>query len=344
MATSTITNTVKDPAGNNLPGVRVVARIHPHPAFRTVAGSEIAPVVEAVTDSNGQWSLALERTADITPSNTYYEIIEYTPDQRLRHLIQVGSSDQSLFAALITVPPAGDLTAYLTQAAGDARYQALGALGGTAQDVAAAASNGSSSSAARADHVHKLPNGLIVPAMHATGYRPTYAGTAAPSSPAEGDLWVHKTEKRLYLYDGAASQRVGHYAIDGRTGVSVSRVANQAIGNGTEVLVSWDTEVSDSDAMFAPTSAVITCKVPGTYGYDSRYLWSAAPSPGNHGVRVNGTQVYGITPAMYSGVNATGLQGFLALALDDTVEFVVVQNSGSSKNLTGICRLVYLGR
>ena len=163
MATSAITNTLTDALGTALAGIRVVARLIPTPAFRTATAVEISPLTETETDASGNWSLALEETAGITPANSRYEIIEYVPGEPLIHQIQVGASNQSLYAALVAPPPAVTAATYLTQAIGDARYQELGALGGTAVDVDhSAASNGVSLAAARADHKHALANQVEV--------------------------------------------------------------------------------------------------------------------------------------------------------------------------------------
>lgn len=105
MSTTAITNTIKDPGGTALSGVRVVARLLPTPAFRTADGSEVSPEKETTTNGSGAWSLSLERTADITPSNSRYQITEYLPTGPRTHLIQVGSSTQTLYAALLTTPP-----------------------------------------------------------------------------------------------------------------------------------------------------------------------------------------------------------------------------------------------
>ena len=232
MSTSTISSTITDATGDPVVGARIVCRLVPAPAFRTSDGSEIDPVVETVTDSSGNWSLVLEETASISPSNTNYEVVEYLPSGPRKHTIQVGASDQSLFAALVTPPPAADGNTYLTQASADARYQQVGALGGAAADVAAAASNGVSASAARSDHVHKVPNGLITQAMLAASYRATFSGASAPSSPSEGDLWYETDTERLWAFDGTNWRLYGPPA-----GIRVS--ASRTSGDVTINSTSW---------------------------------------------------------------------------------------------------------
>lgn len=202
MATSTITGTITDPAGTDLANVRVVCRLLPRPCFETATGVELAPVVETVTNASGVYTLTLVRTVDITPSNSYYEITEYIPDRYggpVKHVIQVGASNQSVLAALVTTPPSPSAAVYLTQTAGDARYQQLAGYG-TSSDVADSRPNddaaaGVSSSAARADHKHE---------------RETTYGTAAERAALTGtDLYEGLTFRetdstdKLYTYRNA---------------------------------------------------------------------------------------------------------------------------------------------
>lgn len=226
MSTSTISNTLTDASGDPVVGARVVARLVPSPAFRVGDASEIQPLVETATDENGEWSLVLEEQANITPSDSHYEIIEYQDDRPRRHTIQVAATDQSLFAALVTPPPAADGNTYITQASGDARYQQLGGGFGSVSSVGTANASGASSAAARADHVHDIGNGaidsaaLLAPnvvtaakildgeitqAKLVSGLKVIRADTAAPSSPAptEGELWYDTDDDLLHVRNGS---------------------------------------------------------------------------------------------------------------------------------------------
>jgi hypothetical protein len=108
MATSALSNTILDPSGSPVAGARVVARLLPTPGFRTSGGSEVAGQVETDTNASGAWSLTLERNADITPENTFYEITEYVPvggrTYRRVWTVSVPSSSATLLDALITPP------------------------------------------------------------------------------------------------------------------------------------------------------------------------------------------------------------------------------------------------
>lgn len=159
MATSIITSEINDGAGASIAGVQVVARLLPRPCFETSTGIELAAITSTTTDSNGQWSLTLTETASITPSGSYYEITEYVPDRYggpVKNVIQVGAANASMYASLVTSPPAQSVATFLTQTAGDARYAPLGTSFATTAESRPgdAASAGSGTDIARANHVH----------------------------------------------------------------------------------------------------------------------------------------------------------------------------------------------
>ena len=170
MATSNISNTILDLSGSAVSDVVVVARLKPGPGFRIYEGTEVASQVTTTSASNGAWALTLEQNepADpvdatklgISPSGSYYEIEEQIPDAKgglKSWTVTVGTTSQTLYAALVTTLPADVGPTYLTQASGDARYSQLGNIGSTSTTaVAATASQGTASSAARSDHIHNL--------------------------------------------------------------------------------------------------------------------------------------------------------------------------------------------
>ena len=170
MATSNISNTILDLSGSAVSDVVVVARLKPGPGFRIYEGTEVASQITTTSASNGAWSLTLEQNepADpvdatklgISPSGSYYEIEEQIPDAKgglKSWTVTVGTTSQTLYAALVTTLPADVGPTYLTQTSGDARYSQLGNIGSTSTTaVAATASQGTASSAARSDHIHNL--------------------------------------------------------------------------------------------------------------------------------------------------------------------------------------------
>lgn len=129
MATSQLTNTAKDPNGTAVAGVTVTARLRPGAGFRTADSSEITPIESTTSDAAGAWTLTLERTADITPSGSWWEIEEAFGDSHGGPRVwaaTVGSANANLLASLLTAPPAGPTPSqFLTQTAGDARYRAV---------------------------------------------------------------------------------------------------------------------------------------------------------------------------------------------------------------------------
>lgn len=159
MATSIISNTILNlaeaAAGS---GAVVTAQLVPGSAFRTVDGAEVTSLITTTVSGGGTWSLTLERNSDIVPSGTYYVIREILPESlggTKTYTIQVGSVNATLLASLVTPIPTPALVNYITQATGDARYQALGGLGAStpARDTATGTA-GVSTSASREDHAH----------------------------------------------------------------------------------------------------------------------------------------------------------------------------------------------
>lgn len=126
MATSAITNTITDPTGTPLVGVTVNARLKPNGGgFRVSDSSEATTLVTTTTNGSGVWTLNLERNANITPGNSYYEVEERIPDTSggsRTWVIQVGASNQSVYASLVSTPPSSPGVNYITQSSGDARY------------------------------------------------------------------------------------------------------------------------------------------------------------------------------------------------------------------------------
>lgn len=168
MATSTISNVILDPSGVAVASVPVVVTLMPTAGFRTDTGNEVARTVSTTTDATGLWSLALERNSNITPAGTHYEVEEQIPAHRGGRrvwLILVGATNQTVAAALVTPTPTVLSSGLLTQAAADARYQALSAIGSdtpTTIDPDDAAAAGSSVAASRGDHQHAITAGTPV--------------------------------------------------------------------------------------------------------------------------------------------------------------------------------------
>lgn len=73
-------NTILDPAQLPIAGVQVTAKLMPTAGFRlSVPLSEVARQVTTISNAVGYWELPLESYLNITPANTYYEIVEEIP-------------------------------------------------------------------------------------------------------------------------------------------------------------------------------------------------------------------------------------------------------------------------
>ena len=312
MATSNISNTILDLSGSAVSDVVVVARLKPGPGFRIYEGTEVASQVTTTSASNGAWSLTLEQNepADpvdatklgISPSGSYYEIEEQIPDAKgglKSWTVTVGTTSQTLYAALVTTLPADVGPTYLTQTSGDARYSQLGNIGSTSTTaVAATASQGTASSAARSDHIHnlgsivdsstvELSSGLIrvkdsgittakINALAVTKDKLAYDGgnmifvdtaarLAAIPSPVEGMVCFINSGDRtegLYTYT-AGAWREARVPVPG---FHAYNTASQSIPTATLTQVTFGTESYDHGSIFASS----TFTVPA--GYAGKWL------------------------------------------------------------------------
>jgi hypothetical protein len=243
MATSTISNTCTDPSGVAVASVTVKATLVPAlRAFRTGPATEVAAVVSTVSNGSGAWSLVLERNADITPAGTYYIVEEQIPaasgGPRFYEIL-VGASDQTLLAAQVTPIPTVQVSSFLTQAAADARYQALGSLGsGTpGQDSQTAGSAGASSSASRADHVHQdpsaTPRGTIgyvetTTSQTAIGTSTTDLTSLTVTFTAVAGRRYKVTGQGLFINDATAGRLVMYVTVDG----TLFRISDRTYAGG----------------------------------------------------------------------------------------------------------------
>lgn len=109
MATGTITNVIKDPAGNPVSTILIYATLKPGPGFRA-DGTEVAEITSTTSDNTGAYSLTLEQNSNITPTGTYYEIYENVPASYGGPnvwTIQVQSGSHTVLQSLATILPPG---------------------------------------------------------------------------------------------------------------------------------------------------------------------------------------------------------------------------------------------
>ena len=333
MATSTISGTIQDPTGAALSGVTVVARILPRPAFVTATGVELAPLYSTTTNGSGVYALTLTRTADITPAESFYEITEYIPDRYggpVKHVIQVGSGAASVYASLVSAPPATATDVYLTQASADARYVAspgsFAAVGSiTESRPGDAAAAGVLSTYSRGDHKHD---------------REQVSGTTAQIAALTGtDLFtglvVHDTTTKLVQqYDGSAFRTIGR-ARAFTPNAQWSRATNLNLPATTETQVTWTTEAVDDFSLTAPTFGQITMPA-GTSGlYVVETTFTTSGSLGATGyvqLKRSGDSALARSATIAAGVNHWWTWA-VHLTAADVIEIDVYNSTGGAIQL-----------
>lgn len=73
-------NTILDPAQLPVANVLVTATLKPTAGFRlSLPLAEVARTVSTTSSATGYWELPLESWLNITPANTWYEIVEEIP-------------------------------------------------------------------------------------------------------------------------------------------------------------------------------------------------------------------------------------------------------------------------
>lgn len=201
---------------------------------------------------------------------------------------------------------------YITQAAADARYQALGGLSATtpaAETPDEVGTAGVSTSASKADHVHPITAGTPA-AIGLTGANSESAGTGFAR-----DLHVH-------AYNPPACR--------------VYDTGSQSIPNNADTVLAFNAERYDTNTMHdnATNNSRITIKTAGLYtvqfhvqiagntDYSTLYTYG----------QLNGTTIIGIGPGNQPG---SGIATVLAcsftykFAVNDYFEILIRQNNGA---------------
>lgn len=356
MATSTITNTLLNPAGTPVVGALVRVTLMPGPGFRIVTGTEVARVIETTTNASGVWSLVLEENASISPANTYYVVDEFHPARSggpTRYIIQVGAADQSVFASMVSPSPDLIDSEFLTLAVADARYQQLGALGGTPTAISPedAGGNGVSVAAARADHEHssasQVPNTIEPDDAAAEGVAITFARgdhehgivTAAPSS-------IGLTSANS---EGAATSfpRSDHVHGYNPPACKAARTTDQTISNNTNTAIQFNaTDIYDTASLHDTTTnnTRITVATAGLYACVLSWTMNTSGTAMIGIFRVNGTTDHNSIREDTTGTLRQVLTDVIKLAANDYVEGVIFQLTGGNVTmLAATMSVVWVG-
>jgi hypothetical protein len=119
--------------------------------------------------------------------------------------------------------------------------------------------------------------------------------------------------------------------------IALRSAAQTITTGGAGTLISFDAEEFDNSAMFTPTSTSITIQNDGVYLCTCYAEW-AANAVGYRGIDivVNGVAASGLTTLNVTAAattRVTATNQFL-LTVGDVLTFSVIQNSGSSLNIT----------
>lgn len=114
MATTVITNTIKDLNGTAMQGVEVVVELIPSRAYKLDTAQELATREVTFTDASGIWTMTLEESLNITPGGSYYRATERVPREaggkRVWYFL-VPAGDSSLYANLLSEFPSSGFIA-----------------------------------------------------------------------------------------------------------------------------------------------------------------------------------------------------------------------------------------
>lgn len=118
------------------------------------------------------------------------------------------------------------------------------------------------------------------------------------------------------------------------------RTSNQVINNNAVTAISFDSEVADTDTMFAPTAAIMTVKTAGLYRLSAQVEWALAATVTTRmltAIRVNPLGVIAnvITVAADERVSSTteaerqNIACDWILAVTDTIELIVFHTNAA---------------
>lgn len=171
----------------------------------------------------------------------------------------------------------------------------------------------------------------------ASGFRPgVVTSTTRPTTPYEGQaIWETDTDE-MFVWNGTAWRPLAGLT----PACSVTRTTNQSITNAAYNSISWDSEIFDTDSMFAPTSTNITINSAGLYLLTVQMSYASNAT----GVRItlleknataagNGTFLCrDIRGAVNGDATFLTMTTQARLAASDTIRLTVYQSSGGALN------------
>lgn len=160
--------------------------------------------------------------------------------------------------------------------------------------------------------------------------------TTRPASPFEGQVIYETDTDKVLVYNGSIWRPIGGFM----PGCSVTRTTNQSIGNAAYASISWDSEIFDTDTMFAPTSTDVTIKTAGLYLLTLQMSYASNATGDritviekNATAAGNGTFLARtIQDTVTSDATFLSVVAQARLAVNDTIRATVYQSSGGSLN------------
>jgi hypothetical protein len=113
MARFTVTNTILASNGTPMAGVAVNIKLMPSGGFTISSREEIVRELNIVANASGVWTANLESNLNISPSGTWYEILEKIPKSyggNRTWIIGVGGVGGSVYSLLLSEPPSDEAT------------------------------------------------------------------------------------------------------------------------------------------------------------------------------------------------------------------------------------------
>ena len=164
-----------------------------------------------------------------------------------------------------------------------------------------------------------------------------------PAAGTEGRMFADTTLNR-YVYDNGSALIPGEpWASSGRVGVSLARIATQSIATGaaTFTAISWDTEITDTDAFIAAPSGSVTIPTNrgGIYGILLNVAWASSPGANSSIEILVGATAWRFPVGAGTQMTSCALSVTQSLAAADVVQFRLSQASGGAINVTGTVQM-----